>query len=66
MEPYYGNGKDSLFLCPMATKPYIGRPEQLPTDLGIEALTQKRYWALAYIGAGPEDWPAWMRSFKDY
>lgn len=69
MEPYYRDGKDSLFLCPMATKSYIGQPEQLPTDLGIEALTQKRYWALAYIGAGTKFHAWWLfepRPFCSY
>lgn len=60
MEPYYRGSKDSLFLCPMATKPYVGQPEQLPTDLGIKALTQKRYWALTYIGAGTKYHAWWL------
>ena len=60
MEPYYRGCKNSLFVCPMATKPYIGEPEQRPTDLGIQALTQKRYWALSYIGAGTKFHAWWM------
>ena len=60
MEPYYRGCKDSLFICPMATKPYIGEPEQHPTDLGIKALTQKRYWALSYIGAGTKYHAWWL------
>jgi prepilin-type N-terminal cleavage/methylation domain-containing protein len=66
MEPYYRGGKDSLFLCPMATKPYIGEPEQRPTDLGIQALTQKRYWALAYIGAGTKYHAWWLYEPKPF
>jgi prepilin-type N-terminal cleavage/methylation domain-containing protein len=66
MEPYYRGCKDSLFVCPMATRPYIGKPEQLPTDLGISALTQERYWAMAYIGAGTKYHAWWLFEPKPF
>ena len=66
MEPYYRGCKNSLFLCPMAIKPYIGEPEQRPTDLGIRALSQKRYWAMAYIGAGTKYHAWWLFEPKPF
>ncbi|MEA3226478.1 MAG: type II secretion system protein, partial [Planctomycetota bacterium] len=59
MRPYYGDCKDSLFLCPMATKHYIGDPSSLITDPAIDTVTKKRFWAMKYIGAGTRS-HAWL------
>jgi prepilin-type N-terminal cleavage/methylation domain-containing protein/prepilin-type processing-associated H-X9-DG protein len=59
MQPYYSNSKDSLFLCPMATRHYIADPNSLVTDPAIDSVTKKRFWALKYIGAGTRS-HAWL------
>jgi prepilin-type N-terminal cleavage/methylation domain-containing protein/prepilin-type processing-associated H-X9-DG protein len=59
MQPYYRNCKDSLFLCPMATRHYVGDPNSLFTDPAIDTVTKKRFWALKYIGAGTKT-HAWL------
>ena len=59
MQPYYDDCKDSLFLCPMATKHYIENPNQIPPDTILDSVTKKRFWALKYIGGGTK-FHAWL------
>ena len=59
LQPYYQNCKDSLFLCPMATKHYIENPNDLITDPLIDSAVKKRFWALKYIGGGTK-FHAWL------
>jgi prepilin-type N-terminal cleavage/methylation domain-containing protein/prepilin-type processing-associated H-X9-DG protein len=59
MQPYYVGCKDSLFLCPMATKHYSDNLEQIPMDPSLDTVTKKRYWALKYIGGGSK-FHAWL------
>jgi prepilin-type N-terminal cleavage/methylation domain-containing protein/prepilin-type processing-associated H-X9-DG protein len=59
MKRYYNNCKDSLFLCPAATRHYISDPDALIVDPAIDTVTKKRYWALKYIGAGTRS-HAWL------
>jgi len=56
MEPYYKDCKDSLFLCPMATKHYIENPTIEPA---LDSATKKRLWALKYTGGGTK-FHAWL------
>jgi prepilin-type N-terminal cleavage/methylation domain-containing protein/prepilin-type processing-associated H-X9-DG protein len=59
MSPYYSDSKDSLLLCPMATKHYVGNPSSLITDPAIDSIAKKRFWAMKYIGAGTR-YHAWL------
>jgi len=60
MQPYYNNCKDSLFLCPMATRHYIDNPTDLPAELATDSATKKRYWALKYMGGGTKFHAWWL------
>jgi hypothetical protein len=60
MEPYYHDCKDSLFLCPMARRPYIETPALLPDDPALDTVTKKRFWALKYIGGGTKYHAWWL------
>jgi hypothetical protein len=60
MRSYYGNCEDSLFLCPMAKKPYVEQPEPLPADPALDTVTKKRFWALKYIGGGTKYHAWWL------
>ena len=59
MQPYYDDCKDSLFLCPMATKHYIENFNQLFPESILDSATKQRYWALKYIGSGTK-FHAWL------
>jgi len=59
MKPYYRDCKDSLFLCPMATKHYTEDLKQLPPDTVLDSVTKKRFWAWKYIGGGTK-FHAWL------
>lgn len=59
LKTYYQDVKDSLFLCPMATKHYIENPNELITDPLLDSAVKKRFWALKYIGGGTK-FHAWI------
>ena len=59
LEPYYRDCKDSLFLCPMATKHYTEGLEQIPPDTVLDTVIKKRFWAWKYIGGGTK-FHAWL------
>ena len=59
MRPYYENSKDSLLLCPMATRHYVEDPNAMPSDPSIDSVIKKRFWAMAYVGGGTK-FHAWL------
>lgn len=59
LKPYFQNVKDSLFLCPMATKHYVENPNELIIDPLIDSDIKKRLWSFKYIGGGTK-YHAWI------
>lgn len=59
LRPFYKNTKDSLFLCPMATKHYVEDPNELITHPSLDSAVKKRLWAFEYIGPGTK-FHAWL------